>query len=201
MIRNLIFDMGDVLIEFDPPLFLDREKVTDPADREILSREVFYSPCWKEMDLGLYDEKEMLQRIKTNIPAHLLPVVEHLLFHWHDSLIPVEGIDELVFALKERGYRIYLLSNAPASQKLYWPKIRCSSCFNGTVVSAFEKCVKPDSRIYQILLNRYDLNAQESLFIDDVPANIEAAKQLGISAHLFTDTGELSVYLKKEGIL
>ena len=201
MIRNLIFDMGDVLIEFDPPVFLDREKVDDPADRELLLREVFYSPCWKEMDLGLYDEKEMFQRIKANIPAHLLPVAERLLFHWHDSLIPVEGIDELVFTLKEKDYRIYLLSNAPASQRLYWPEIRCSSCFDGVVVSAFEKCIKPDPKIYEILLDRYDLKAMESMFIDDVPANIEAAKQLGIAAHLFIDTEELLTYFKKEGIL
>lgn len=193
--------MGDVLIEFDPEYFLDREKIHDPQDREILLKEIFYSPCWKEMDLGLYDEKEMLQKIRTNIPEHLLPIAEHLLFHWHDSLIPVEGIDELVFVLKERGYRIYLLSNAPASQKLYWPKIRCSSCFDGAVVSAFEKCVKPDPKIYEILLDRYDLKAQESLFIDDVPANIETAKRLGIRAHLFTNVQELRAYLKKEGIL
>ncbi len=193
--------MGNVLIEFDPEYILDREKIHDPQDREILLKEIFYSPCWKEMDLGLYDEEKMLQRIKANIPVHLLPVAERLLFHWHDSLIPVEGIDELVFSLKEKGYRIYLLSNAPASQRLYWPEIRCSSCFDGSVVSAFEKCIKPDPKIYEILLDRYDLKAEESMFIDDVPANIEAANRLGITAHLFTDARELDAYLKKEGIL
>ena len=139
--------------------------------------------------------------ISKAIPEHLKEAAGHLLFHWHDPLIPVEGIDELVFALKERGYRIYLLSNAPASQKLYWSKIRCSTCFDGVVVSAFEKCVKPDPEIYQILLNRYGLKAEESFFTDDVPANIETAEKLGIKAHLFTDVSDLISYMKKEGIL
>ncbi len=202
MIRNLIFDMGDVLIEFDPPYFLDREQISDQEDRELLLREVFYSPCWKDMDLGLYDENEMFQRIKANIPERLMPAAERLMFHLHDPLIPVKGMDELVMTLKEKGYKIYLLSNASVRQKRYWPQVRCSSCFDGTVVSAFEKCIKPDPRIYEILLDRYALKAEESLFIDDRLINTEAAQKLGMKAFLFQDNcDELVAYMKKEGIL
>ncbi|MBR4462455.1 MAG: HAD family phosphatase [Erysipelotrichaceae bacterium] len=201
MIRNFIFDMGGVLIRFDPELFTDRLNISDPKDKEILLKEIFYSYRWKEMDLGLYDEKEMYQKIIANIPVHLHEAVERLLFHWYEPLIPVEGIDELVFTLKEKGYQIYLLSNAPISQKLYWSDIHCSSCFDGVVVSSFEKCIKPDPKIYRILLDRYDLKAEECFFIDDMPANTDAAERLGIKAYLFDDTDHLKDYLKKEGIL
>ena len=193
--------MGRVLIQFDPEYFLDKEKVTDPKDREILLKEVFHSPYWKQMDEGKLDETEMYEKIIDKIPDHLHDIAERLQFHWWEPLLPVEGMEELVRALKKKGYGIYLLSNASVSQKLYWPSFSCSGCFDGVIVSAFEKCIKPDPRIYQILLERYDLKPEECIFIDDAPANIEAAERLGITGHLFINADTLIQFLKKEGIL
>ena len=201
MIKNIIFDMGKVLVGYDPEDFLDKEKVFDKNDRVLLLQEIFYSPMWLQMDEGILNHKDMLEKVKERVPERLHSTCEALLSHWYDYLVPIEGMDELVMAMKEKGYGIYLLSNAGTQQEIYWPRIRCSHSFDGVVVSAFEKCVKPDPKIYRILLDRYELKAEECLFIDDVPINVQAAERLRIKGHLFIDTEELKTFLQKEGIL
>ncbi|MBO5526904.1 MAG: HAD-IA family hydrolase, partial [Erysipelotrichaceae bacterium] len=106
--------------------------------------------------------------------------------------------NELVFDLKAKGYGLYLLSNASRMQKDYWPNVVCSICFDGVMVSAFEKLAKPDLRFYQRLLDRYDLKAEECLFVDDRKSNIEAAKSLGIDVYHFDgDAGRLRSYIER----
>ena len=201
MIKNIIFDMGKVLIEFDPEYYLDKEKVFDKNDRDLLLKDIFYSPYWLQMDEGSLDETEMFEKIKDIIPERLHGVSEALLFHWHDPLIPIEGMDDLVMTLKEKGYGIYLLSNASVQQKEYWPRYKSSKNFDGVVVSAFERCIKPDPAIYHILLDRYHLKAEECIFIDDRQINVDTADNIGMKGHLFIDTEELKIFFEKEGIL
>ena len=99
-------------------------------------------------------------------------------------------------AFKKKGLNIYLLSNAGRSADIYWPAVPASVYFDGKVISAFVNCVKPDRKIYEILLDRYGLKADECLFIDDAPANVEGAKEAGIDAYLFDeDVNALSRYI------
>ena len=98
---------------------------------------------------------------------------------------PVAPTEELVRDLKEAGYRLYVLSNMSREFIDYLRRFPVYGLFDGEVVSCEELCVKPEPRIYEILLDRYGLLPSETLFIDDRPANIDTARQLGIGGFLF----------------
>lgn len=199
MIRNLIFDMGNVLVEFLPEHLVKRCGL-DSDDEQILLKEVFYSGNWKKHDLGLVDEKKLYELSAEALPERLHKAAEEMIYRWHDPLIPVEGMADLVREMKERGLNLYLLSNAGKDQPGYWNRIPGSKFFDGTVVSALEGCIKPDPKIYEILLDRYRLKPEECLFIDDVEENIRAAKELGMDVYLFDkDIGRLRETVLNKG--
>ena len=201
-IRNIVFDMGKVIIQFDPDRFLDRAGVFDRDDRMLLKKEIYESPLWIEMDRGALTEEGMIRIVKPVLPEHLQQYTEELIAGWCEPIEPVEGMEELVYELKERGYGIYLLSNASVMQKTYWKQVGCSSCFDGTVVSAFEGVMKPDRTIYEILLEHYGLEAEECLFIDDREANLKTSEEMGISVYLFDGNAEkLRESLKERKII
>ena len=202
MIRNLIFDMGGVLVEFDPVKNLDRKQVFDCRDRELLMREIYHHRQWREMDMGLIREEEMYRDVCQRIPERLHDKAYELIYDWNDPIVPIEGMERLLKECHEKGTRLYLLSNASVAQPIYWQRSPGHQYFDGTVVSAFEKCIKPDRRIYEILLNRFDLDPKECVFIDDMKANVDAGEALGITGYLFDgDTEALREFLMRNSIL
>lgn len=200
MIRNIVFDMGNVLLRFDRELFLNRLKVR-AEDKELLLREVFCSLEWVQMDRGTLVEATALERMCRRLPEHLHAVAGELVCHWDEPLMPMEGMYELVAELKEKGYGIYLLSNASVRQHEYWPRLPVSNFFDGTLISADERLMKPQPEIYRLLLERFGLRAQECFFIDDAPANIEGALMCGIPGAVFYgDVPSLRRILRDAGI-
>ena len=101
MIRNIVFDMGQVLLRFDPPLFIERAGVPE-ADRELVRREVFQSLEWARMDRGSLTDAEAAESICRRLPAHLHAAVRALVGMWDRPILPVEGMEALVAELKER---------------------------------------------------------------------------------------------------
>lgn len=184
MIRNIVFDMGNVLMRFDRELFLNRLTVS-AQDKALLRREIFCSLEWVQMDRGTLVEATALERMCRRLPQHLHAAAEEMVCHWDEPLIPVDGMYELVAQLKEKGYGIYLLSNASVRQHEYWSRLPVSKFFDGTLISADEKLMKPQPEIYCLLLERFGLRAQECFFIDDAPANIEGALMCGIPGAVF----------------
>ena len=185
MIRNIIFDMGGVLIKYDPDYFVDSLGLDSRQDRDILLKEIFLSEYWEMQDQGIYTNEEVYRAVIKNIPERLHKQAYQLVMHWHDPVIPIEGMAALIREFKESGFGIYLLSNAGFNQPLYWENIPGHEYFDGGVVSAFEKTVKPERRIFEILLDRYQLKAEECIFIDDVEKNCAGARRCGINAVRF----------------
>lgn len=200
MIRNIIFDMGQVLIYFRPESFLNRYEIT-AEEKKLLETEVFQSMEWPLMDWGILTDEQALERMKPRIPEHLYGIAGELVSMWDRPIEPIPGMAELVKKLKEAGYSIYLLSNASLRHPHYWNRIPGSRYFDGVVVSAFEKMVKPDPAIYQCLLTRFDLKAEESVFIDDAPVNIAGAYLAGIDGIIFRGPEDLKTQLTKRGIM
>ncbi len=189
--------MGKVIIGFDPEIFMDRLAITDEKDRGLLKEKIYDSPLWKQMDHGDLDEQRMIEVVEPELPEHLKSYARPLISGWCDPIIMIDGMNDLVFKLKQKGYGIYLLSNASVMQKDYWPSVSCASFFDGVVVSAFEHVMKPDPKIYEILLERYGLTADECIFIDDRKDNIEAAGKLGFDTFLFEGhADELERYIE-----
>ena len=184
MIRNIVFDMGNVLIRFDRDYFIDRLGVA-PEDKPLLKREVFLSLEWARMDRGSMTDEEAAESVCRRLPERLHDAARKLVSMWDRPILPIEGMYELIEELKANGYGIYLLSNASYRQHDYWPRVEASRFFDGTLISADEKVVKPQPEIYRLLLERFDLKAEECFFVDDVPSNIEGAFYCGIPGAVF----------------
>ena len=184
MIKNILFDMGQVLLRFDRKLFLDRLDITE-EEKQLLMREVFLSVEWVRMDRGTLAEPEAEARMQERLPAHLHDAVHSLVSLWDEPILPISGMAELVRELKAAGYGIYLLSNASVRQHEYWPRVPGSDLFDGTIISADEKVMKPHPDYYLRALERFHLTAEECVFVDDVPANIEGAMYCGIPGIVF----------------
>ena len=200
MIQNILFDMGNVLIHFDRSVFLDRLDISE-KDKQLLLREVFLSVEWVQMDRGTLTEPEAESLMCRRLPSHLQEAAHQLVSLWDDPILPVAGMAQLVEELKQNGYGIYLLSNASLRQHAYWPRIPGWQFFDGKVISADEKVMKPHPDYYRTALKRLGLKPEECFFIDDVPANIEGALYCGISGAVFhQDVSLLRSQLRSMGV-
>ena len=187
MIRNIVFDMGQVLIYFNSDLFFRRMGVPQ-EDWPLLGQELFRDVEWTQTDRGIITEEEAEAAICRRLPQRLHGYVHTMVFDWWKApLVPVPGMEELVGELKGLGYGIYLLSNASTRLHEYFPRIPGSQFFDGKIVSADWKLLKPEREIYQTLFREYKLKPEECLFIDDLPQNVEAALLAGMKGIIFRD--------------
>lgn len=190
MIKNILFDMGNVLIHFDRKAFLDRLDVSE-EDKQLLLREVFLSVEWVQMDRGTLWEASAEPLMCRRLPERLHSAVHSLVSCWDEPMLPITGMAELVQELKENGYGIYLLSNASLRQHDYWSKVPGWQFFDGKIISADEKVMKPHPDYYLRAMERFKLIPGECIFIDDVPANIEGAMYCGIPGIVFHGDAQL----------
>ena len=201
MIRNIVFDMGNVLVKFDPAYFMLREGITDPRDREIVGREIFQSVEWAQMDLGVLTEDTAEPLMLERVPERLREQARNLLHNWATPREMVPGMEELAGRLKRNGYRLYLLSNASVSQPGYWDPLPISRLFDGTMISAFVKTVKPNPVIYRLFTEEFALKENECVFIDDAPSNVAAAVACGWQGIVFHgDAAETERKLRAMGV-
>ena len=201
MISNIIFDMGGVLIRWNPKKMLENANLS-PEEMAILDRELFHGVEWIQMDRGIRTAEETVEAVCARVPQRLWEPVRSLVLGWHQRYLePMPGMAELVRELKEKGYRIFLLSNASAALRSYFPRIPGSECFEKLLVSAEEKLLKPSHEIYERLYEKFELNPAECWFIDDSPANVEGAMLTGMGGTVFYgDVPRLRRELRREGI-
>lgn len=184
MIRNIIFDMGGVVLDYNPPRFIGHLGVSE-EDKALLLREVFNSVEWFRLDHGTIAEEEAAAAMKRNLPPRLHGAVDRLLHWWELEVLPVEGMAELLAELKGLGYGLYLLSNATVRQPEYFDRLPGSRYFDGRFISAFYQLLKPQYAIYEAFLKKFDLRAEECFFVDDSVANVEGAYCVGIAGAVF----------------
>ena len=200
MIRNIIFDMGQVLLHFDTDAFLDRYELC-MADRQLLLREIFQSVEWAMMDRGSLEENGLLEIAFTRIPERLHEIARGLVMEWDDPILPVEGMEELIRDLKAAGCQLFLLSNASIRQHEYWPRIPGSEYFTDTLISADVRLVKPQPEVYETAIRKFDVIPEECVFIDDNLLNVEAAQNAGMHGIVFHgDAAELRGKLRALGV-
>ena len=195
-----IMTMGNVLIRFDPELFMDRYSLTG-EDRKLIRNEVFRSVEWIMLDRGVIDEEIAEQRILPLLPERLHGAARGLIEKWDDPIVPVEGMLELLQALKAKGYRLYLLSNAATRQPIYWARAEASKLMDGVLISAEVKLLKPDPQIYRTFLHKFALRPEECVFIDDTPINVEGALYENMAGIVFNmDVPALAESLRTLGV-
>lgn len=198
-IDAVVFDLGGVLIDWDPR-YLYRKLFADPAEmEEFLAR--ICTPGWhRAHDLGA-DITESCERL-----ARLHPDRRDMIMAWAErgDEMAVGQLDDTVEVLREltaAGTRCYALSNMePLMFSIRRARFPFMEWFDGHVISGIEGVAKPDRRVFEILLRRHGLRPQSTVFIDDSAQNIEAAQELGILAVQYTSAPRLRQDLHNLGL-
>jgi len=199
MIKNYIFDFGNVLAEFYPDR-LTAPFVEDAEVRKKVSDVAFDRLYWDRLDEGSISDNEVKDGIRSRLRGDLGEVGCTVYDNWINSLTPVPGMEKLVEDIAKTDKKLYLLSNistgfADGYVDVPWIKNLLSK-FDGLIFSGVVKLVKPTAEIFEYLLGEFGLNAEESLFIDDNAANIKGAESVGIKGYLFDgDAEKLRKYL------
>lgn len=181
MIKNIIFDIGDVLLEYRWHDMLTDYGLTD-EEAETIGHLMFNDNLWHEFDLAIMTHDEIVNGYIKNYPEYA-DTIQWFMTHGEFMHVKREDVWEKVYKLKEKGYGIYILSNY--SEELFKkhtsdaPFIKLA---DGIVVSYQIHLTKPDEKIYRYLLDKYKLEAKECLFFDDRKENTEGAMKLGINA-------------------
>lgn len=189
MIKNIIFDIGGVLVDFLPEQTLAQMGLSEKEVNTIAKKTAF-GPHWKELDRGVIPKEEIFELMINEIPKKYQNHARDFLYK--ETLKTVTSRSyarEWLHDLKGKGLNIYLLTNYPEWMfDNHWvTTFTFTDYVDGKIVSAKIKKIKPDSGIYEELLSTYNLNAEESVFIDDRKENIEAAEALGINGIHFTE--------------
>ena len=190
MIRNLVFDVGNVLLGYRTPELMRETGVTD-AQYEQIVQHVFANPLWNELDRGVRPFAEVVEEMCAGIPD-LREKVFWLIDHSVHMKVDRPEVWERVQKLKEKGYRIYLLSNY--AEPFYDTQFRDApfmAWIDGAVISFRVHLLKPDPTIYRELTDRYGLRSDECLFFDDLEANVRAAALLGFETFRVTSASGL----------
>jgi epoxide hydrolase-like predicted phosphatase len=191
MIKNIVFDLGNVLISFRPSEYLDKKNYPPHLKSAILN-DVFASDEWKELDNGDITVSEAVESIflKSSLKKEEISRIFNLRT---DIIFPLAQNVLLLPELKKQGFKLYFLSNFPIDifdeVKNGYSLFRY---FDGGLISAEARCSKPDPRIYSLFFKRFSLKPEECLYIDDLEANIRTAESFGVKVILADGSDRIS---------
>lgn len=177
--------MGNVLLKFDP-FYMSSLYSENAEDAEIIVNALFRTEEWRLSDAGAIPQELVLTRALERAPERLRGTVKKVFEEFPAHMTPIEGALEFVREKKEAGYGIYLLSNVSVRFDEIYPLYPVFGYFDGIVISAKERLMKPDPRIYRLTLERFSLAAGECVFFDDLKENTDAAEVCGIHGIVFS---------------
>lgn len=185
MIKNIVFDISNVLAPFRFKEFLAEKGFDGPMIKRIIQASAM-TPYWTEYEKGKLTYEEAMAAF-----AGTDPEIEEELHKAYDSCSGIMGKYDYtqgwIMTLKESGYKLYCITNfTPAGYEQCYDCISFIEEFDGCVFSFREGIAKPDPEIYRRLLKRYDLKPEECVFIDDTEENVFSAQKLGMAGIVFT---------------
>lgn len=199
MIKNLIFDLGNVLLNWKPEEYLELKGI-EPDKIPELYNEIFHSEEWKLLDRGLITEENAKEKIikRSRNNGHL---IELTFENWYELFTPIEDSVNLLKKVKNEGYNVFYLSvfHLSAFENVS-KRYDFFQLFDGGVASYEAKQVKPEEGIYKTLIEKYTIRPEESIFIDDLEANIEAARKLNFNVIHYINITNLREELKTYNI-
>lgn len=196
MIKNIIFDLGNVLISFKPDLFLLKFTKDRTRINKFMSN-IIQTDIWLQLDRGTLSLEQAQEKFLSVYPEDADLVI--LFFNrWKEILTPIRENVKLLEELKSNGYKLYVLSNFINEAYEYVNECyNFFSYFDGIVISSKINLIKPELEIYQYLLQKYNLNPEESVFIDDTVECTLQASRLNIKTILYLPDTNLRAELKK----
>ena len=185
MIKNIIFDIGNVLIHFDWKGFL-RKLNASQEDIQIVGEKAVHSPLWRTLDENKVPFNEIKQALKDAVGPQREHWIELMLDHYSGLCSTLPYTLPWLSSLKSRGYKIFVLSNVSQNgflkAKPYFPFLKYA---DGYLISYEVKLMKPDKAIYLALCQKYGLDPAECVMIDDLEENVSGARQAGMKGLVF----------------
>lgn len=181
MIRNIIFDLGNVIINYNQEQIINNFTKKKEEIKYIYD-EIFHAPEWELMDLGNITNDEAIEVINKRNEFKYQKLTDNFLHEWYKEQEINRDIVEIAKKLKKNGYKLFVLSNMANLTYEYFENDEFFSLCTGIIISAHEHLIKPDEKVFRLLLDRYKLNAEECLFIDDDPSeeNYKTENKIGI---------------------
>lgn len=183
--KNVVFDLGGVVVDWNPQRIVN-EYPGDPLLPEVLFKKGFFQEFWSEFDRGMVTQAEMVREMEMFAERPYAECWDFIEFIKH-SLRDIPKTVALIKGLSAEGYKLYCLSNMSNEFYDYLKGREFFRYFDGQIISAFEKLIKPDEAIYRVLVEKYGVQPEESLYIDDLEKNIVTARQLGFHTVHFAD--------------
>jgi len=186
---NIVFDLGGVVFNWQPDAII-RAVFTDSGTRKLVRDKIFDHADWVELDRGTitFDQAAIRGASRTGLPRE---IIETLLKEVPVSLTPIQETIDLLCSIRNSGNRFFVLSNMHVASYSYLKsRHNIWDMFEGIVISSQIQKVKPEIEIYEHLLNEYKLSATETVFIDDMQENVEAAASIGIKTIRFENADQ-----------
>lgn len=182
MIKNIIFDLMNVIIKKDSNIKTLMNFTNDANKAEDLQKYIYKTEEWKLLDLGNISHEQAIKEMQRKAPKEYSDLIKEVMNNRCQYVTVNEGTVKIAKSLKEKGYHIYVLSNMSEFAYTYFKDIDFFKLCDGIMISAYEHLVKPDEKIFMTLLDRYGLKPEECLFVDDddTGKTLETANKLGI---------------------
>ena len=202
MIRNVVFDVGNVLVRWSPPEVICRSfGLAVGSDKNMMrAQALFRSPIWRRLNLGELSlpEAELAYQAELGLTPDQ---TNKFFFHVMDHQGLIEGTVAIAQRLKHAGHHVFgLTDNVHEIVAYHKSRHHFWQLFDGCIVSAEIGRLKPDPAIFRHLLETFTLKAGETVFFDDVQPNVDGAKSVGIEARLFTTPGQCEEDLRALGL-
>lgn len=201
MYKNILFDMGNVIIDFSPD-YLISMYTGDVKLINFLKYKIIVNNAWVMSDMGELTEEGLYQSVIKDLDEEYHTLAKEIIYGWYQHITASTEMYELMKELKDKGYRLFLSSNASESFHKYENGIEAFKLLDAKIVSADIKIVKPDKEFYEYILNTYNLKAEECFFIDDMAQNVKAAYECGIDGYQYNGNVKLlRSFMERVGIL
>ena len=181
---DIILDMGNVLLEWNKDKIL--QGVSDTKkDYLILDKTIFQSGLWERLDLGTMSREELVLKVVSMIGSTYQKKVEEVIWNWPSYIDIFTEVFPVLSELKKKGHRIFVLSN---TSKVFYDLLDeqlspLKEVLDGFVLSCDIKAIKPDLAMFKNILDKYQLDPTNCVFLDDIEDNTSAAEKLGIKAY------------------
>lgn len=201
-IRNIVFDIGQVLLTFNPEQYLREEFNLSTGQIKEIAKETFRSNVWLDLDRGKISKNQAAEIFAEKLPKYSQVLIEGVL-NWEEILNPIEPNVLLLNSFYNNdAYDVYALSNFnDESYQVAKDKFSFLQLFKGEIISGQVGYIKPEPEIYELLLTRFALEPAETLFIDDSDKNLEAAEDFGIKTIHYMSPEQLQREIKHLNLL
>ena len=181
---DIILDMGNVLLEWNKDKIL--QGVSDTKEEYlILDKVIFQSGLWERLDLGTMTREELVLKVVSMIGRTYQKKVEEVIWNWPSYIDIYREVFPVLSELKKKGHRIFVLSN---TSKVFYDLLDeqlspLKELLDGFVLSCDIKAIKPDLAMFKEILDKYQLDPANCIFLDDIEDNTIAAVKLGIKSY------------------